>query len=159
VIVHRTDYTEKSRTRYWKREFPRFTPEQLFALVSDVESYPIFIPGCVSARIVAKNERIWRVDNVYGVGPIRRHFLSIAELDPPHAIKISSNDGLWRDFQMSWRFEPSGSGCRVSCTSSAEFRSPVLAALARISESEMEDRIIAAFEARARALFGHHRRR
>jgi coenzyme Q-binding protein COQ10 len=159
MIVPRVHYTEETRKRYWKREFPRFTPEQLFALVSDVESYPIFMPGCLSARIIDKNASTWRVDNVYGVGPIRRHFLSIAELDPPRAIDISSKDGLWRDFHMSWRFEPSGSGCRVSCTSSAEFRSPVLGALARISEPEMEDRIIAAFEARAWALFGHHRRR
>jgi coenzyme Q-binding protein COQ10 len=156
--VARADYTSIG-TRYWKREFPRFTPEQMFALVSDVESYPIFMPGCVSARIIEKNERTWRVDNVYGIGPVRRHFLSIAQLDPPRAINISSNDELWRDFHMSWRFEPCGSGCRVSCTSFAEFRSPVLAALARISESEMEDRIIAAFEARARALFSHHRGR
>jgi len=143
---------------HWKREFPSFKPEQLFALVSDVENYPIFMPACVSARILEKSERIWQVENVFGVGPVRRRFLCVAKLDPPRAIDISSNDGLWRDFHISWRFESSGSGCCVSCASRAVFRSPLLAALAKISQGEMEDRIISAFEARARTLFGHHRR-
>jgi coenzyme Q-binding protein COQ10 len=158
VIVYRAEDTEKIQTQHWKREFPRFKPEQLFALVSDVESYPIFMPGCMSARILEKNERIWRVENVFGVGPIRRRFLCIAELDPPRAIDISSNDELWRAFQLSWRFEPCGIGCRVSCASSIAFRSPRLAALARASQGVMEDSIMAAFEARAFTLFGHHRR-
>jgi coenzyme Q-binding protein COQ10 len=158
VVVRRPEGAGKSRMRHWKREFPRFTPEQLFALVSDVENYPLFMPGCLSARIVEKNERIWRVENVFGVGPIRRRFLSIAKLDPPRAIEISSNDELWRDFRVYWRFDPCGRGCYVSCATSAVFRSPLLAALAKISEAEMEDRVITAFEARARILFNHHRR-
>jgi coenzyme Q-binding protein COQ10 len=158
VIPRNLVGTGKNRMRHWKREFPRFTPEQLFALVSDVENYPLFMPGCLSAHIVEKNERIWRVENVFGVGPIRTRFLSIAKLDPPRAIEISSNDELWREFRVFWRFDPCGSGCCVSCASSAVFRSPLLATLAKISEAEMEDRVVTAFEARARTLFDHHRR-
>jgi coenzyme Q-binding protein COQ10 len=151
---------EEANTRTWERKFPRFKPEQLFALVSDIESYPIFVPGCLNARIVERSERVWRVENVFGFGPVRSRFTSIAELDPPRRLDISSGDGPWRDFRMSWQFRPSGTGCRVSCTSTLEFRSPLFAVLAKFLRSEMEARIIAAFEARAKALFGsNHRRR
>jgi Polyketide cyclase / dehydrase and lipid transport len=75
--VYRPEYPEKISGRRRQREFPRFKPEQLFALVSDVESYPIFIPSCVSARIVEKRERIWRVENVFGVGPYAGAFCAL----------------------------------------------------------------------------------
>jgi coenzyme Q-binding protein COQ10 len=140
------------------REFPRFKPEEMFALVSDIESYPIFVPGCLSARIVEKSERLWRVENVFGFGPMRTRFMSDAELDPPHRLDISSRDGPWRDFRMCWQFQPAGAGCRVSCASSLELRSPLLAALAKFSEDGIEESTIAAFEARARVLFGDRRR-
>jgi coenzyme Q-binding protein COQ10 len=144
---------------HWEREFPRFKPEQLFALVSDVESYPTFMPACLDARILERNDRVWRVENIFGVGPLQTRFISTAELDPPGRLDISSCDGPWRDFRMSWQFQPSGAGCRVSCTSSMEFRSPLWGTLAKISESKMEERIIAAFEARAEALLGGNNRR
>jgi coenzyme Q-binding protein COQ10 len=158
-IVRGTTDVDEAHTRSWQREFPRFKPEQLFALVADIESYPIFMPGCLDARIVEKGEEVWRVENVFGFGPVQRRFISIAELKPPDRLDISSRDGPWRDFRMSWQFQPSGAGCRVSCTSTSRFRSPVLAALARFSESAMEERIIAAFEARAEVLFGGNHRR
>lgn len=145
--------------REWVREFPRFKPEELFALVSDIESYPLFVPGCLNARIVERSERVWRVENVFGFGPVRTRFISIAELDRPHRLDISSRDGPWRDFRLAWRFQPSGAGCRVSCTSTLELRSPLLAPLAKLSESAFGRRLIAAFEARARLLFGGHSRR
>jgi coenzyme Q-binding protein COQ10 len=159
VTVDKSRHTETTNTRHWEREFPHFTPEQLFALVSDVESYPAFMPGCLNAHIVGRKERIWRVENVFGFGPLQTRFISIAELDPPHRLDISSHDGPWRDFHMSWQLQPSGTGCRVSCTSCLEFRSPMMAALAKFSEDEMENGIIAAFEARAKALFGGNRPR
>lgn len=160
ATVRKVGHSETMNTRHWEREFPRYTPEQLFALVSDVESYPTFMPGCLNARIVEKKERVWRVENVFGFGPLQSRFISIAELDPPRRLDISSCDGPWRDFHMSWQLQPSGTGCRVSCTSCSEFRSPLMAALAKFSESDIEERIIAAFEARARVLFGgKHRRR
>jgi coenzyme Q-binding protein COQ10 len=157
--VDRDANTGNASTRHWEREFPRFKPEQLFALVSDIESYPLFLPGCLNAHILGRGEKVWRVENVFGFGPVQSRFVTVAELDPPRRIDISSHDGPWRDFRMFWQFQPSGTGCRVSCTSSVEFRSPLLAALAKLSESGMEERIIAAFEARANALFGDNDRR
>jgi coenzyme Q-binding protein COQ10 len=160
VNPHRLDHTGDAGADHWEREFPHYTPEQLFSLVSDIESFPIFMPGCLDAHIVEKGERFLRVENVFGVGPMHSRFLSTAELDPPHRIDISSSDGPWQHFHMCWQFLPSGTGCRVACTSSLEFRSPLLAALARFSRRETEDRIIEAFKARARILFGpHHLRR
>jgi coenzyme Q-binding protein COQ10 len=162
-VPHRAEkshpHIEDAHARSWEREFPHFKPEQMFALVSDIESYPIFVPGCRYARIVERGETAWRVENVFGFGPVQRRFISTAELEPSLRLDISSRDGPWREFRLSWRFQPSGTGCRVSCASTLRFRSPLLAALAKVSASSMEERIIGAFSARADVLFAGHRRR
>ena len=137
----------------WRRTFPRLTAAQLFALVSDIESYPEFVPGCLQARIVERGETVWKVENVFGFGPVRSRFMSRAELDPPHRLDITSREEPWRDFRMNWRFEDSTAGCRLSCALALVFRSPLLARLARMASGEMERGVVSAFERRAKIVY------
>ena len=145
---------EPALHRVWRLRFPVFSTEQLFTLVSDIESYPQFVPGCVATRILehrADGRRL--VDNVFGAGPLRWRFRSTAEADPPHRLEIVSQDGPWRRFAMLWRFTPEGDGCRVDVDLDVAFRSPLLAALAPTALPRAEPRIIRAFEARAQRLY------
>jgi coenzyme Q-binding protein COQ10 len=138
----------------WEQDFPRYSPAQLFALVSDIESYPGFVPGCVATRILERGETVWLVDNVFGFGPFRRRFTTRAELDAPNGLLITSSDDPWRSFRLSWRLEPLTEGCRLICSFALGFRSATIGALAPLVMAEMDRRIIAAFEKRAAALYG-----
>ncbi len=138
----------------WELFFPTYTAEQLFALASDIESYPFFIPGCVATRVIERRDNLWRVDNVFAFGPVRHRFISDAELNPPEGLDITSNDGPWKTFHLSWRFMPQDQGCKLACRFLAEFRSGVVATLASLGQSGTERRIMAAFERRAKALYG-----
>ncbi|WP_448190782.1 type II toxin-antitoxin system RatA family toxin [Azospirillum sp. sgz301742] len=143
--------TEPALQRHWRMRFPDFTAEQLFALVSDIESYPQFVPGCVATRIVERGANgNWLVDNVFGAGPLRWHFRSTAEFDAPHRLEIVSQEGPWRRFAMLWSFTPEAEGSRVDVDLAVAFRSPLLATLARTALPRAEPRIIRAFEERAR---------
>jgi coenzyme Q-binding protein COQ10 len=135
--------------RRWSRRIVGCATQTLFAIVADVERYCEFVPGCVSARIVERQADRWIVDNVFGFGPLRSHFRSLAKLEPPNALTISSRDGPWRDFLVQWRFRQEGETCALSCDVKLGFRSPLLAALARVAAGEVERRLIAAFESRA----------
>ena len=126
---------------------------QLFALVSDIESYPAFVPGCLEARIVERGETVWKVENVFGFGPVRSRFMSRAELDPPHRLDITSREEPWRDFRMNWRFADSALGCRLFCALALVFRSPLLARLAHMASGEMERGVVSAFERRAKMVY------
>lgn len=121
----------------------------LFAIIADVERYPEFVPGCLSARILERRPGQLIVDNVYGFGPLRSRFHSLAELDPPNALTISSRDGPWRNFVVQWRFRSGSGGCLLSCEAMFEFDSPLLAAVAGLAAAEVERRVIAAFRFRA----------
>lgn len=139
----------------WHLSFPRYSPEQLYSLVSAIEDYPAFVPGCIATRILDRQGQDWRVDNLFGFGPLRSRFESRARLDPPRSLEVSSENGPWKSFRLHWLLAPdAGGGCRLDCRFEAEFRSSMLAALAKIALPESERRTIAAFEARAALLFG-----
>ena len=135
--------------RRWSRLIADCDAKTLYAMVADVESYPEFVPGCVSARILERQPDQWTVDNVFGFGPLHNQFLSFAEPDPPNALTIHSSDGPWRAFLIQWRFRPQGGGCLLSCEATLDFRSPLLAAVASLAAAGIERRVIAAFQSRA----------
>jgi coenzyme Q-binding protein COQ10 len=150
---HRLSHTRPT-TGGWQLFFPNYTPAQLFALASDIESYPFFVPGCVAARITERRDNLWHVENVFAFGPVRHRFASRAELNPPEGLEITSTDGPWKFFRLNWQFAPEEKGCQLACNFTADFRSGVLAAVAAISQNGAERRIMAAFERRAKALYG-----
>lgn len=146
---------EPALRRHWRMRFPAYPAEQLFALVSDIESYPQFVPGCVATRILERRANgTWLVDNVFGAGPLRWRFRSTASFDAPQRLEIVSQDGPWRRFAMLWSFTPDAEGCRVDVELDVAFRSSLLAALARTALPRAEPRIIRAFEERAERLCG-----
>ncbi|WP_247878298.1 type II toxin-antitoxin system RatA family toxin [Azospirillum sp. TSO22-1] len=145
---------EPALRRHWRMDFPAFTAEQLFAMVADIEGYPAFMPGCVAARVLERRaDGSWLVDNVFGFGPLRSRFRSTARFAAPEWLEIVSQDGPWRRFALRWSFTPEGAGCRVDAEVTVEFRSALLAALARTGLPAAEPRIVRAFEERARRLY------
>lgn len=138
----------------WSAAFGGYSPEQLFTLAADLESYPRFVPWCIATRILERGTDHWLCDNVFGKGPIRLRFRTHARFDPPRAITITSDDGPFQEFELRWRFQPAGDGCRVDVGFAMHFRSDLVGLIARISTPEAERRVVAAFRRRAERLYG-----
>lgn len=131
-----------------------YSPAQVFALVAGIERYPEFVPGYRAARITGRTETGLLVMQEVGLGPFRQRFASVAVLDPPQRITIQTREGPFRHMDTEWRFEALERGCRVRMRSSWEFRSPGLALVADQWVHQFTQRIIDAFAARARVLYG-----
>jgi coenzyme Q-binding protein COQ10 len=138
--------------RKFTKFFPHDPPSRLFALVNDIESYPAFIPYCQRARILAREGGARRVENVFGLGPLRVAFISEARETPPRELVVESRQGPLRALRLHWLFEPRGEGCLLCCDLDLEFSSSVLNALARLAAGEFERNVMAAFERRAAAM-------
>jgi coenzyme Q-binding protein COQ10 len=140
------------------RHYPRYSPEHLFGLAADIESYPLFVPGCRRARIVSREgdarEQALTVENMFGFGPLNQPFRTNAILKPPRELVIVSRDGPWRLFSMDWRFQPERGGCLLSCEVTLDFSSRMLNLLASLAAADVERQVLAAFERRAEKLFG-----
>jgi len=133
-----------------------YTPEQLFALVADVERYPEFLPWCIGARIRERSESLLVADLVIGFKLIRERFTSRVTMDRPHlGIETAYADGPFKHLSNCWRFEPTpDGGCRIDFYVEFEFRSAVLQKLIGLLFHEAVKRMVGAFETRARALYG-----
>jgi coenzyme Q-binding protein COQ10 len=131
-----------------------YTPEQMYALVADVERYPEFLPWCVAARINERTAEVIDADLVIGFGMIRERFSSRVMLDPPGRIDVTYAEGPFRYLNNHWVFERVAGGCRIDFFVDFAFKSRLLQKMIELLFSEAVRRMVAAFEGRARQLYG-----
>lgn len=132
-----------------------YSPEQMFALVEDVEHYPEFVPNWQAVRVRNRTENGYHTDQVVRLGPMRHTFTTDTKTEAPFKITVTSTDAPFRQFGLNWEFHlaPDG-GCRIELTSEFEMRSRALQAIGMILTKDSINRMISAFEDRALALYG-----
>jgi coenzyme Q-binding protein COQ10 len=137
-----------------KRKLP-YTPEQLFDLVIDVESYPQFLPWCLGCRVRKREEGLVVADMIIGFKVFRESFTSRVSHQHPHRINVKYTDGPFKYLNNHWIFNRLEDGStEIDFFVDFEFRSRILQAAIGAVFSEAVRRMIAAFEARAHALHG-----
>jgi len=138
-----------------KRASP-YSPDQLFDLVADVERYPEFLPWCVGARIRRREGNVIHADLVIGFKMFRERFGSRVILDRAnHKIDVSYAEGPFRYLDNHWIFHPDGKGGTIiEFDVDFEFRNIVLQKVIGALFNEAVRRMVAAFEGRARRLYG-----
>jgi coenzyme Q-binding protein COQ10 len=136
-----------------KRVVP-YTPAQMFDLVAGIERYPEFLPWCLAARIRSREGDTVVADLVIGFKMIRERYTSRVTLDRPGRIDVEYLEGPLKRLTNHWVFEPHDGGARVDFFVDFEFRSRVLQALIGTLFYEALRRLVSAFEARAKKLYG-----
>ena len=136
-----------------RRSLP-YTPQQMYALVADIERYPEFLPWCRAARITRRDDDVLYADLVIGFKLFRERFTSKVTLNPPDSVHVDYIKGPMRHLNNHWRFEPHDDGCVIDFHVDFEFRSALLQGVIGLLFHEAARRMVAAFETRARALYG-----
>ncbi len=142
-----------------EQKFMPYSPEQLYALVADIDKYPEFLPWCVGARIRERRETEVIADLVIGFKMIRERFTSRVTLTPPAEgvvprIEVAYIDGPMRHMSNKWVFNASDGGTLIDFHVEFEFRSKILETLIGALFHEAVKRMVNAFEARAAKLYG-----
>lgn len=136
-----------------------FSPQQMFDLVADVDSYPEFVPLCegltVKTRTPSNAGEILIASMDVGYKAIREHFTTRVTLQPEkHQILVEYLDGPFSHLENRWRFLPSGAGCGVDFYIDYEFRSRMLAVLMGAVFDKAFRKFANAFETRAGQIYG-----
>ena len=132
-----------------------YTPEQMYALVADIERYPDFLPWCLGARIRKREGNVVFADLIIGFKMVRERFTSRVELDEPgRRIDVQYTDGPFQYLNNHWIFEPHEQGCIVDFYVDFEFRSKMLQKIMGMLFNEAVRRMVQAFEGRAHQLYG-----
>jgi len=132
-----------------------WSPEEFYALVEDIESYPSFLPGCVAAEVHEREGDTTEATLTLGMAGLRQSFTTRNENAPGRAIDLRFVKGPFRRFAASWRFSPLGArGCKVEFSLEYEFSSRVLGRVLQPAFDRMADGMVDAFTRRAEALYG-----
>ena len=132
-----------------------YSAEQLFDLVAAVDRYPEFLPWCRETRITRREGDVFHADMIIGFKAVRQRFSSRVETARPHGIDVAPTRGPFRRLANRWRFtDLPGGGCQVDFHVDFEFRSRLLRGLIGALFHEAARRMVAAFEGRARTLYG-----
>jgi len=137
----------------------RHSPEEMFALVADVEKYPEFLPLCEALSVRSRKEREGRTilvaDMTVGYKAIRETFASQVLLKPDeNVIEVKYLDGPFKYLTNIWRFEPAPDGCNVVFFIDYEFKSRILSALMGAMFDRAFRMFSDAFEKRADQIYG-----
>lgn len=137
-----------------------YRADQMFALVADVARYPEFLPWTAAARIRSRQPvaggEVMEADLVISFKVFREKFGSRVTLLPGEGrILTEYIDGPFRHLKSVWSFadRPDG-GCDVGFEVDFEFRNAILAGVIGLVFNEAMQRIVRAFEARAKVLYG-----
>ena len=137
-----------------RRRLP-YTAAQVFDMVAAVDRYPEFLPWCLAARITRRDAGGFEADLVIGFKMVRERFASRVLLERPHRIVARETAGPFRRLNNLWHFADLGEGgCEVDFHIDFEFRSRLLNKLIGVLFHEAVRRMVAAFEGRARSLYG-----
>jgi coenzyme Q-binding protein COQ10 len=135
------------------------TPDQMYALVADVERYPEFLPLCEGLTVRSRKERDGKellvADMTVGYKAIRETFTTQVLLNAADlAIDVKYIDGPFRYLDNRWRFEalPDGT-CSVHFFIDYEFKSRILGALMGSMFDRAFRMFTDAFEKRAAAIY------
>ncbi|MBB93989.1 MAG: ubiquinone-binding protein [Rhodobacteraceae bacterium] len=136
-----------------------YTPQQMYDLVADVESYPQFLPWCAAARIRSRDQQgsveVMEADLVISFKVFREKFGSRVTLFPDeNRIDTEYLDGPFKYMKSNWAFAEAEGGCEVAFFVDFEFRNAVLQKLIGVVFNEAMLRIVRAFERRAAELYG-----
>lgn len=138
----------------------RHAPQHLFELAGDVRRYPEFLPWVRSMRVW--NERAFApavddCDAEAGIGFafFTGSFATRVRRDASNrVIATSLISGPFKKLGNRWTFSPQGEGTLITFEIDFEFRSRLMQMLLDANFEKVVTRLVAAFEARADALYG-----
>ncbi len=132
-----------------------YPADLMYAIVSDVEKYPEFLPWVTGLKITRRvSDTAFEAEMRVGFAGINERFTSLVTLDPAaHSIDVVKvAGGPFRTLENHWRFTPRGDICDVDFSIAFEFRSTMLNMLAGAAFERAMVKMADAFEARARAI-------
>jgi ribosome-associated toxin RatA of RatAB toxin-antitoxin module len=132
-----------------------YTPEQMFDLVNDVESYPKFLHWCRGARIDVRHGNTVEATLDIGMLGFQQSFRTRNTLVRPERIGIDLVSGPFRRLRGEWRFVGAPAGeSEISLTLTFEVTlSPFGIVFAKVFE-ELAASQMTAFIERAKTVYG-----
>ncbi|MBF0620604.1 MAG: type II toxin-antitoxin system RatA family toxin [Magnetococcales bacterium] len=133
----------------------KFSCEQMYGLVVDVDRYPEFLPWCVAARRYDDQEGQFMAELTVSFKGIRESFRTQDRYVPNKRVDIALRRGPFRHLESSWVFAelPNGNGARVDFSIDFQFKSRLMNMTIGPVFTHAAKQMVSAFRKRANMLY------
>jgi ribosome-associated toxin RatA of RatAB toxin-antitoxin module len=135
-----------------------FSPEEMYALVTDVASYPQFLPWCDHAAVMAQDAQGMTAEVGIAFAGVRQIFTTRNAHTSPSRVDMQLVSGPFSKLDGQWNFHTLGDGsqraCKVELLLNYGFDSATLARLVGPVFDKIAASLVDAFVKRAQQVYG-----
>jgi len=135
-----------------------YSPQEMFALVTDVPRYPEFLPWCDRSAVLAEDAAGMTAEVGIAFGGIHQSFTTRNTHHAPDSVDVKLIKGPFSQLDGQWRFSPVGDGtqraCKIDLTLNYGFSSATLSALVGPVFDKIAATLVDAFVKRAEQVYG-----
>ncbi len=135
-----------------------YSPQEMFDLVTDVPSYPQFLPWCDHAAVRSRDETGMVAEVGIAMAGVHRTFVTRNIHEPGRRVRMSLVEGPFSRLDGDWQFHCVGDGtqraCKVELQLHYGFSSRTLAALVGPIFDRIAASLVEAFVVRAEKVYG-----
>lgn len=132
-----------------------YSAAQMYALVDDIESYPIFLPWCKDARVFSRNADEVHAEIHIAHGVLNKAFSTINYLQKDKGIEMQLASGPFQHLEGSWSFvELGNAGCKISFELDFKFSNKLMELMIGPAFSYIGNTLVDAFCQRAKQVYG-----
>ncbi len=91
-------------TRVEKSALVKFSAQQMFDLVNDIEAYPKFLPWCSGSRIIKRDGNLIEAELSISKGGFQKNFSTRNQLEYGSKMTVSLLDGPFSHLTGEWNF-------------------------------------------------------
>lgn len=132
-----------------------YTAEEMFSLVSDIESYPRFLPWCQDTRVLARDHDEVRASIEFSVGSLTRSFTTRNRFQINKIIEMHLLDGPFSRLDGCWQFDRLGAeGSKISLFMEYDFGNRMLGMVVGPVFHQIANSLVDSFQKRAAEVYG-----
>jgi ribosome-associated toxin RatA of RatAB toxin-antitoxin module len=138
-----------------------YSAPEMYALVTGVEQYPLFLPWCNSAQVLERSEHGVTARLGLAYAGVRQSFTTRNEHTPDAAVKVSLVDGPFSVLDGFWAFRPLSDptqgrvACKVELDLRYGFSSGALERVVSPVFDKVANTLVESFVRRAEQVYGH----
>ncbi|MFM6992365.1 MAG: type II toxin-antitoxin system RatA family toxin [Rhodoferax sp.] len=135
-----------------------YSPQEMYALVTDVRQYPQFLPWCDHTQIVEEHEDGMVAEIGLSIGGVRQAFTTRNTHAPTTRVDMLLVNGPFSRLDGQWHFHVLGDGsqraCKVELTLNYGFDNTTLGKLVGPVFDKIAASLVDAFVKRAQQVYG-----
>lgn len=138
-----------------KSALVKFSAQQMFDLVNDIEAYPQFLPWCSGSRIIKREDAIVEAEVSIAKGGFQKSFATRNVIEPGRKMTLSLLDGPFSHLSGVWEFLPlREDASKISLDLEFEMSGKLASLAFGAVFNQICNTMVSSFTERAKAVYG-----